>query len=45
MLLTHLSLTNYRNFARLDLNRAGQFCWQANAQGKTSLLEDSYLAT
>jgi DNA replication and repair protein RecF len=48
MLLTHISLTNYRNFARLDLDvpcgpllLVGQ-----NAQGKTSLLEAVYyLAT
>jgi DNA replication and repair protein RecF len=44
MLLTHISLTNYRNFARLDLDvpcgpvlLVGQ-----NAQGKTSLLEAIY---
>ena len=48
MLLTHLSLTNYRNFARLDLEvPCGPILLVgANAQGKTSLLEAIYyLAT
>src|SRR3990172_6766616 len=48
MLLTHISLTNYRNFARLDLEvLCGPILLVgANAQGKTSLLEAVYyLAT
>lgn len=48
MLLTHLSLTNYRNFARLDLDvPCGPLLLVGdNAQGKTSLLEAIYyLAT
>ncbi|OGO34604.1 MAG: hypothetical protein A2W35_06335 [Chloroflexi bacterium RBG_16_57_11] len=48
MLLTHISLTNYRNFARLDLEvPCGPILLVgANAQGKTSLLEAIYyLAT
>jgi DNA replication and repair protein RecF len=48
MLLTHLSLTNYRNYARLDLDvPSGPLLLVGeNAQGKTSLLEAIYyLAT
>lgn len=48
MLLTHLSLTNYRSFARLDLDvPCGPLLLVGeNAQGKTSLLEAIYyLAT
>ena len=48
MLLTHLSLTNYRNFSRLDLEVPGGpvLLVGKNAQGKTSLLEAVYfLAT
>jgi DNA replication and repair protein RecF len=48
MLLTHLSLTNYRNFSRLDLDVPGGpvLLVGKNAQGKTSLLEAIYfLAT
>jgi DNA replication and repair protein RecF len=48
MLLTHLSLTNFRNFSRLDLDVPGGILLLvgANAQGKTSLLEAVYfLAT
>lgn len=48
MQLTHLSLTNYRNFSRLDLDVPGGtlLLVGANAQGKTSLLEAIYfLAT
>jgi DNA replication and repair protein RecF len=48
MLLTHLSLTNFRNFARLDLDVPGGpvLLVGGNAQGKTSLLESIYyLAT
>jgi DNA replication and repair protein RecF len=48
MLLTHLSLTNYRNLARLDLDvPCGPLLLVGeNAQGKTSLLEAIYyLAT
>jgi DNA replication and repair protein RecF len=42
--LTHLSLTNFRNFARLDLDipRGSMLLVGANAQGKTSLLEAVY---
>jgi DNA replication and repair protein RecF len=41
MYLTHLSLTNFRNFARLDIDvpRGPVMLVGANAQGKTSLLE------
>jgi DNA replication and repair protein RecF len=44
MQLTHLSLTNYRNFARLDLEvPCGPLLLVGeNAQGKTSLLEAIY---
>lgn len=48
MYLTHLSLTNFRNFARLDTEvPRGQIVLVGeNAQGKTSLLEAVYfLAT
>ncbi len=48
MLLTHLSLTNFRNFTRLDLDvpRGTVMLVGDNAQGKTSLLEAIYfLAT
>jgi DNA replication and repair protein RecF len=41
MLLSHLSLTNFRNFIRLerDLPEGSTILVGANAQGKTSLLE------
>ena len=48
MLLTHLSLTDFRNFARLDVDVPGGpvLLVGGNAQGKTSLLEAVYfLAT
>ncbi len=48
MYLKHLSLTNFRNFARLDLDvpRRAVLLVGSNAQGKTSLLEAIYfLAT
>jgi DNA replication and repair protein RecF len=48
MHLTHLSLTNFRNFARLDVDvpRGPVLMVGDNAQGKTSLLEAIYfLAT
>ncbi|MGW8251402.1 MAG: DNA replication/repair protein RecF [Anaerolineales bacterium] len=48
MYLTHLSLTNFRSFARLDVEvpRGVLLLVGANAQGKTSLLEAIYfLAT
>ena len=48
MYLTHLSLTNFRNFARLDVDipQGAVLLVGANAQGKTSLLEAVYyLAT
>lgn len=48
MHLTHLSLTNFRNFARLDIDAPGGAILLVgdNAQGKTSLLEAVYfLAT
>lgn len=48
MYLTHLSLTNFRNFARLDTEvpRGALVLVGENAQGKTSLLEAIYfLAT
>lgn len=48
MYLTHLSLTNFRSFARLDLDvpPGVLLLVGANAQGKTSLLEAIYfLAT
>jgi DNA replication and repair protein RecF len=48
MRLTHLSLTNFRNFTRLDMEVPGGTVMLVgdNAQGKTSLLEAIYfLAT
>jgi len=48
MYLKHLSLTNFRNFARLDLDvpRRAVLLVGSNAQGKTSVLEAVYfLAT
>lgn len=41
MLLTHLSLTNFRSYARLDTDIPGRILLLSggNAQGKTSLLE------
>jgi len=48
MYLKHLSLTNFRNFARLDLEvpRRAVLLVGSNAQGKTSVLEAVYfLAT
>lgn len=44
MYLTHLSLTNFRNYARLDVDlpRGPVLLVGANAQGKTSLLEAVY---
>ena len=48
MRLTHLSLTNFRNFTRLDLDVPSGVVMLVgdNAQGKTSLLEAIYfLAT
>lgn len=44
MQLAHLSLTNYRNFSRLeiDLPSGSTILVGANAQGKTSLLEAIY---
>lgn len=44
MLLTHLSLTNFRNFARLDIDVPGGqvLLVGGNGQGKTSLLEAIY---
>jgi DNA replication and repair protein RecF len=48
MYLTHLSLTNFRNFSRLDIDVPGGTILVVgdNAQGKTSLLESIYyLAT
>jgi len=48
MQLTHLSLTNFRNFARLDIEIPGGpvLLVGGNAQGKTTLLEAIYyLAT
>jgi DNA replication and repair protein RecF len=44
MYLTHLSLTNFRNFARLDMDipRRLILLIGRNAQGKTSLLEAIY---
>jgi DNA replication and repair protein RecF len=43
--LTHLSLTNFRNFTRLDLDipSGSVLLYGDNAQGKTSLLEAIYL--
>jgi len=48
MYLTHLSLTDFRNFSRLDVEvpRSATLLLGDNAQGKTSLLEAIYyLAT
>src|ERR1044071_6135897 len=49
MHIEHLSLTNFRNYARLELSLPAQspvVLHGANAQGKTSLLEAIYyLAT
>jgi DNA replication and repair protein RecF len=47
MRLTHLSLTNFRNFIRLDTELPGgsTLLVGANAQGKTSLLEAIYYLT
>lgn len=48
MYLKHISLTNFRNFARLDMDvpRRAVLLVGSNAQGKTSLLEAVYfLAT
>ncbi len=44
MHLTHLSLTNFRNFARLDIDipRRSVLLVGGNAQGKTSILEAIY---
>ena len=44
MYLKHLSLTNFRNFARLDLSLAPRtlLILGGNAQGKTSILEAVY---
>jgi len=44
MRLTHLSLTNFRNFARLDIDVPGGqvLLVGGNGQGKTSLLEAIY---
>jgi len=44
MHLTHLSLTNFRNYARLELSLPDRLTvfQGANAQGKTSLLEAIY---
>lgn len=45
MYLTHLSLTNYRNFTRFDVDmpQGVLLLVGANAQGKTSLLEAIYI--
>jgi DNA replication and repair protein RecF len=47
MQLTHLSLTNFRNFRRLeiDIPNGATLLVGANAQGKTSLLEAIYYLT
>ncbi len=47
MLLNHLSLTNFRNFARLEIDvpSGATILVGANAQGKTSLLEAIYFLT
>ena len=44
MHLTHLSLTNFRSFARLDMDipRRVVLLTGDNAQGKTSVLEAIY---
>jgi DNA replication and repair protein RecF len=43
--LNHLSLTNFRNYARLELTFPGRLCvfQGSNAQGKTNLLESIHL--
>jgi len=45
MVLTHLSLTNFRNFSRLDMDvpPGTVLLVGSNAQGKTSLLEAVYM--
>src|SRR5688500_5057721 len=45
MFLKHLSLTNFRNFTRLDIDIPQRvvLLTGANAQGKTSVLEAIYL--
>lgn len=45
MRLNHLSLTNFRNYARLELGLPGRLSvfQGANAQGKTNLLESIHL--
>ncbi len=45
MRLNHLSLTNFRNYARLELSFPGRLSvfQGANAQGKTNLLESIHL--
>ncbi len=45
MRLTHLSLTNFRNYARLELGLPDRLAvfQGANAQGKTNLLEAIHL--
>jgi len=47
MYLTHLSLTNFRNFSRLDIEipRRAVLLVGNNAQGKTNLLEAVYFLT
>jgi len=47
MQLTHLSLTNFRNFVRLETGAepGATLLFGANAQGKTSLLEAVYYLT
>ncbi len=44
MYLTHLSLTNFRSFSRLDMDipRRVVLLTGSNAQGKTSMLEAIY---
>jgi DNA replication and repair protein RecF len=45
MRIRYLSLTNFRNYARLELTLPARalLLYGANAQGKTSLLEAIYL--
>ncbi len=48
MYITHLSLTNFRNYGRLELTlpKGPSLLYGSNAQGKTNLLEAIYyLAT
>ncbi|MFC2065433.1 AAA family ATPase, partial [Chloroflexota bacterium] len=47
MNLTHLSLTNFRNYSRLDIEipRRAVLLVGNNAQGKTNLLEAVYFLT